>query len=232
MRRYYTVALITLCVLGLVPSGTYAVSSVSPETKAPPIENNEDLNNQNQTVNKGQDYQIQIQEKTEIGAGAGKKSVLDPFLGVNAVESAATQAQYRSSDVAKQVQNLLSAQGAAGGIGEQVNAFAREQNMIQERVQVNLQEIEKRSHLLRLIIGPNYGVMEELKGQLESTEQQLDKLEALRSDFPATDQSTVTALQMALQSQQDALKEVISAQEEAFSLFGWSVKAFVRIFGA
>ena len=194
---------------------------VQQQVKTSPSPTGNQVQNQNQvnTQNQGEDSQLQVntqeQESLEDGTGEGPQN-----RNQNAVEN--------MSEVAKQVQQLLQVR-TAGGIGEQVRQIAEEQNQAQTQIQEQLNKLESKGKLARLLTGTDYGAVKNLKAQLEQNQLRIRQLEQLKTQL--SNQSDITMVQAtieALVQQNTALQEQITAEEGTKSLFGWLFRFFAK----
>lgn len=228
MKKNYTV-LLTLFVLGLI---TFMLSKESfAKTATSGFQNAQDtlpaspigtqIQNQNQvgTQNMGEESNLRVsiseQEGTKSGNGVGLEN-----KNPNAVE--------HMSIVAQKVQELLQIR-TKGGIGDQVREIAREQNQAQDQIQVHLGEVEAKGNLVKFLFGPDYKAIKNLKQLLEQNQLRIQSLQQLMTQVTnEADETSVQETIEALTLENTSLQEVISAQEEIKSLFGWLAKLFVK----
>jgi len=182
--------------------------------------------NQVQTQNQGEEQQLQVgtqeQQGTDTqksvgnnsqGAGSGAQRVLNDSM----------------SSVAQQVQKLLSTQSAAGGIGDQVREWAKTQDQSQIRIQAHVTKIESKTGLARSLFGPNYGLLNALKQEMQQNQVRVQQLEELKLKLTnPTDITNVQEMIALLQQESTALQEKISSEEAAGGVFGWLVKLFTE----
>lgn len=178
------------------------------------------VKNQNQvsTQNMGEDTNLQVrteeQESTEAGNGVGLEN-----KNPNAVE--------HMSIVAQKVQELLQVR-TKGGIGDQVREIARTQNQAQDQIQIHLDEIEAKGNLVKSLFGPDYKAIKNLEQLLEQNQLRIQSLQQLMVQVTnEADKTTIQETIEALTQENTSLQEIISAEEEIKSLFGWLVKLFV-----
>lgn len=140
---------------------------------------------------------------------------------VNPQNRSATTKQ-RMSEVAKFVQELLDTKEAKGGIGKQVREVAQAQSQAQEQTQNQINKLEQRKGLIKKVFGPDYKAVKSLKQLVEQNQSRIKLLEQLRAQ--ATNQGDLAVTQEATQSLSAlniSLQELIKAEENVKSLFGW-----------
>lgn len=177
--------------------------------------------NQNQadTQNQGEDSQLQVNNQEQEGSESGRGEGLQN-RNQNGLEN--------MSEVAKQVQELLQVK-TTGGIGEQVRQIAQEQNQAQSQIQEQLNKLESKSRLARLLTGTDYGSVKNLKAQLVQNQVRIKQLEQLQNQL--SNQGDLALIQETIQAliqENTALQERITAEEQTKSLFGWLFKLFLR----
>jgi len=186
---------------------------------ASPTGNQVQNQNQVQTQNQGEDTQLQVntQEQENLGEGTGAGS---QNRSQNAVEN--------MSNVAEQVQQLLQVK-TTGGIGERVRQIAQEQNQAQNQTKVELDKVENRGKLVKMLIGSDYQALKNMQKQMEQNQLRIRELEQLQNQL--TNQGDITTVQetiQALTEQNTALREQINLEEQSGSLLGWLFKLFAR----
>jgi len=200
---------------GLVLS-TFAVKNS--QVKA---QTGQQVQNQNQinTQNQGEDSQLQVntQEQESLGDGQGE-----------GLQNRNQNAVQNMSEVAKQVQLLLQTR-TTGGIGEQVRQIAQEQNQAQMQIQEQLNKLESKGKLARLLTGTDFGALKNLKAQLEQNQLRIKQLEQLQTQL--TNQGDITMVQATIQAliaENTSLQERITAEEQTKSMFGWLFRFFAK----
>ncbi len=182
------------------------------------------IQNQNQaeTENRGEDSQIhkqlQEQEVTETPKEGTKEA------GQNRNE----EAVIHMSTVATQVQQLQQI-GVEGGIGDQVRQIAQEQNQAQTQIQDQLNKLNSKNQLLRLLTGTDFGAVKNLQTQMEQNQLRIKQLQELQTRL--TNQSDIDLIQATIQAltdQNTALQDKVNTEEQSVSLFGWLFKLLAR----
>lgn len=192
---------------------------VQQQVKTSPLPTGNQVQNQNQvkTQNQGEDSQLQVntqeQENLEEGVGTGSQN-----RSQNAVQN--------MSEVSTQVQQLLQLR-TSGGIGEQVRTIAQAQNQAQAQIQEQLNKLDSKGKVARLLTGTDYGAVKNLKQQFEQNQLRIKQLEQLQNQL--TNQGDITAVQETIQAliqENTSLQDRITAEEQTKSLFGWLFKLF------
>lgn len=189
--------------------------------QASPSTTGNQVKNQNQvkTQNEGENSQLQVetqeQEDFKEGSESGSQN-----RNQNAVQN--------MSEVAAQVQWLLQIR-TTGGIGEQVRQVARAQNQAQTQIQEQINKLDSKGKLARIITGTDYGAIKKLEQHLEQNQLRIRQLEQLQNQL--TNQEDITAVREAIQAltqENTSLRELINAEEQTGSLFGWLFKLFAK----
>jgi len=146
----------------------------------------------------------------------------------NQERNAALNGERHRSAVATFVQGLLDiADREKGGLGDQVRTIAQEQNAVKDVEAAAIDKVSSRSKFLSFFIGTDYKNIGTLRSQMATTENQLDRLGQLLLE--ATNTETKTQLQDQIQTltqEQQRIKNLVTANENKFSVFGWLVKLF------
>lgn len=179
------------------------------------------VQNQNQvnTQNQGQDSQLQVEIQEQENLGEGHEEGLQN-RNQNTIEN--------MSEVAKQVQQLLEIR-EVGGIGEQVKQIAQEQNRVQIQIQEQLNKLESKSKLARFLTGTDYGAIKNLKAQLVQNQIRIKQLTQLQNQL--SNQGDITMVQKTIQAlvqENTSLQEIITAEEQTKSMFGWLFRFFAK----
>jgi len=138
-------------------------------------------------------------------------------------------AREHMSIVARKVEELLTLRTTKGGIGEQVRQIAQEQNQSQAETQTQLNNIASKSGVLKKLFGPDYRAIRNLNRVIEQNQLRIQQLEQLANQVE--NQADKTKIQETIQiliAQNTALQDLVNAEENAGSLFGWLVKLFSR----
>ena len=185
---------------------------------ASPSSTGSGVQNQNQvsTQNQGEDIHLQVstQEQENLGDGEGLQTRSQVVL-------------QNMSVVAQKVQDLLQIR-TNNGIGEQVKQIAQNQDQAQTQIQEQINKIDSRNGILKSLLGPDYGAIKNLKQQLEQNQlriEQLTQLEEQLSNYG--DQTTIKEVIQLLTEQNTSLQELINAEEQIKSLFGWLIRLFI-----
>lgn len=187
------------------------------QVSASPTGNQVQNRNEVQIQNQGEDSQLQVntQEQENLGDGQGE-----------GLQNRNQNAVQNMSEVAKQVQQLLQIR-TEGGIGQQVRQIAQEQNQAQTQIQEQLNKLESKGKLVRLLTGTDYVAVKNLKVQLEQNQLRIKQLEQLQNQL--SNQGDITIVQETIQAliaENTSLQERITAEEQTKSIFGWLSRLF------
>lgn len=129
--------------------------------------------------------------------------------------------------VAAQVQALLQVADRDRGIGKEVRDIARTFASSSERIHEKKKKVEDRSALLEFLIGADWDNLGELRSELVTTENAIDRLTKAREKAAdAQVKATLDVQITALAKVASSTEAYIEAHEEAFSVFGWFFKIF------
>lgn len=145
-------------------------------------------------------------------------------------ERASASAERRSR-VATAVQELLSLQVSDPGIGTEVREIAQAQNEAVERIEQQLQAVENRGAILRVLFGADRAGLEQAKALIQQNTQRVNRLERLRSELVTQDPATAEEIQQKIQALQQVNAEfdqTVVRSEGGFSVFGWALRLFGR----
>lgn len=132
------------------------------------------------------------------------------------------------SEVAEKVQELLKL-NPTGGIGDEVREFAQTQNEAQTQIKEQLNKLEERGWVAKLLIGSDLKAVKNIKSQLNLNQVRIKQLEELKTKFTnAADQAKIQEMIQALTAENNSLQERIILEEQTKSLFGWLVKFLAR----
>lgn len=141
------------------------------------------------------------------------------------------QGEVRRSQVANAVQEMLQVAERNQGIGQQIREVARVQNEVQERAENALKEVKERKTWLKLLIGPNYGRLKQVEGEIESLEGNVKELVDLKNQVKNQGDQTLLQEQIeTLEQVGQELKQELSEAQEQVSMFGWLNRLFSRFF--
>ncbi len=187
---------------------------------------NKQIENQNQAEIKNHGEGTQIHQ----GTPEQETTVMEtPKEGTReAGQNRNEEAVLHMSAVATQVQQLLQVR-TEGGIGKQVRQIAREQNQAQTQIQTQLNNLDSKNQLLRLLTGTDFGAVKNLQVQIEQNQLRIKQLQELQSQL--TNSGDITLVQTAIQTltdQNTALQDKINLEEQSFSVFGWLFKLLAK----
>lgn len=192
-----------------MPSGGMGAGSMQGVGAGTQVQNRLEV----QTQNQGEEGQLRVNTQNEV-----KQQV-----GANRSENA----RQHMSDVAKAVQGYLSTGNKTGGIGQQVSEIAKQQEQAQDQIGQALDKIENRKGILKTILGPNFGAVDDMKKFMEQNKLRIQQLQTLKNQ--TQNQGDDTQLQEMIQSmieQNTALQNIVTAEEALGSPLGWLIKLF------
>lgn len=182
-------------------------------TDTPQVQNQ----NQIQTQNESEDSQLEVSTKEQESLEANKPNLRSQVAREN------------MSQVAQQVEELLTNPDQEGGIGEQVREIAQAQKQAQTQIGGELEKLEAKNSLAKKLFGPNYQAIRNLEKIMEQNRLRIEQLEQIANQVEnQADQTQLQETIQSLVSQNTALENQVQAEENLGSLFGWLVKLFNR----
>ena len=208
MKKYkYTVP--ALVILGLAIS-IYAANNAKASAQNAPM-GQEDK----QVVATSQGVAVQNQTMTK---NEGEDSQLNVM----------TQERLEDSEVGSQVRQLLETK-TTGGIGDQVRQVAQDQIQAHTQIQDQLDKLDSKGKLARVLTGTDLDAVKNLKQQLEQNQLRIELLTQLKDQlFNQGDITMVEETIQALTEENTTLQDRISMEEQTKSLFGWLLRLFAR----
>jgi len=172
-----------------------------------------------------QQTQQQLQQQLQDGSGVGNK-VQDKNQVQNQGE---VLVEERRSQVANAVQEMLQVAERNGGIGQQIKLIAQNQNQNQEKIEVSLQNVQKRSGFAKFFIGANYGEINKAQKMLEQNQEQIQQLNQIRNQLSNKgDQQQLTEQIQTLEQTNLQINNSLETTQKGFSLFGWMFRLFSK----
>lgn len=212
---------------GVGAQGTEATTQTQQRLMVSPSPTGNQVKNQNQvkTQNEGEDSEIQTntQEQENLEATEGGQGMPKEF------SPRSETALEHMSNVAAQVEALLTTKTVQGGIGDQIKLIAQKQKEAQQEIQTELGKVDDRGGFAKFLIGPNYQAIKNMQQLMEQNQLRIQELTQLQNQL--TNQAAITQVQemiKALTDQNTALTERINLEEQTGSLFGWLLKLFAK----
>lgn len=169
--------------------------------------------NQIKTQNQGVETSIQTSNQEQENLQDGSNQTTQSFTE-------------NMSQVDTQVKLLLQVK-TMNEVGEQVKVVAQEQAQAQNKIQDQINKLESKSKLAKMLTGTDYGAVKNLKQQLEQNKARVMQLEQLLNQLANEgDIKTVQETILSLNQTNENLESMIKSEEQTKSLFGWLVKLF------
>lgn len=217
MKKSILISAIILSLL-VLPSVTLARGEVVVDPQSSQVQNQ----GQGQTENQGEDQQQQSIAQEQESSQSGQDET-DESKGRSET------ARQHMSTVAQAVEELLTTQGAKGGIGQQISEVARQQQQAQQDIGGQLDKLEARRGWMKTLFGPDYKAIKNLEQQMEQNQLRIRQLEQLQAKVTnEAEQTQIQEVIQALIEQNTALQEQVQAEEQAGSLLGWLFKLFIK----
>ncbi len=203
-------------------SAGQGTSAGTQKTTTAPSQPTMQVKNQIETKNQGEDSQLKVETKEETSTVVGS--------GIAKNESPRNDmAEEKMSDVANQVEELLTNKTMKGGIGEQVKQIATQQKQAQEQVKAQLDQVGNRKGLLKSLIGPDYKALKDVEKQIEENQLRIEQLTELKTQL--ANQSDIAMLEETIQDlteQNTQLQDTVVNESQTKSMFGWLYKYFTK----
>jgi hypothetical protein len=185
------------------------------------------VQNQVKTQNEGEDLKIQTNTQEQENLGQNEEA---PGQGVpKAISPRSETAIEHMSAVAQKVEELLTTKTIQGGIGQEVKTVAQEQKKAQDQIETELEKVDGRGGLLKILIGPDYKAIKNIQQVMEQNQLRIQTLLQLQTQL--SNQGDISQVQETIQAlieQNTALQDRISVEEQSGSLLGWMFKFFAR----
>ncbi|MDE2097236.1 MAG: hypothetical protein KGL39_08325 [Patescibacteria group bacterium] len=128
----------------------------------------------------------------------------------------------RRSAVANAVQQMLQVADRTGGIGQQIRVIAQNQEQNQIKAEDNLTQVQSRNAVVKFLIGPNYGAINNAQKLIQQNQQQIQQLTQLKSQVTnQSDQQQLTQQIGVLEQANQQLGASLQQASQGFSLLGW-----------
>jgi hypothetical protein len=106
-------------------------------------------------------------------------------------------------------------------IGEEADELAEEQENIEDRVEETIETVDKRSSVMKFLIGPDYKNLGQLRKEVVHTRNNVRQLEHLKEKAGENEQGSIEAAIHALLAKASGIQADIIERSSGFSLFGW-----------
>jgi hypothetical protein len=180
------------------------------------------VQNQVKTQNQGENSQLKVETKEETNTALGSGSAKNE-------SSRSAMAEEKMSEVAAQVELLLTNKTIKGGIGEQVREIATAQKQAQEEIKNQLDQVKNRKGFVKFLMGSDYKALKDVEKQIEANQLRIEKLTELKTQL--TNQNDLAMVEAAIQvltEQNTQLQDTVTAENQTKSMFGWLFKYFAQ----
>lgn len=136
-------------------------------------------------------------------------------------------AEAHRSTVAAFVKSLLEVADREGGIGKEVREVAQSQQASASTTVTAIAKVESKGKWSTFFFGSDYTSLGELRNELVTTQNNIDKLKKLAGQsWYLFDKTELEAQIKTLEDSKAEITAFIDAHEDTFSLLGWAVKWF------
>lgn len=185
----------------------------------------EAINNQEKTSNSAEDTGLGEQNKNKIQE---QTQIQTQQLGQDPEEKN-QRSLNRRSQVANAVQEMERIAGQNPGLGEQIRTIAQSQNSNQDAIEDSVQKVQNRNRVVKFLIGPDYGKINEIESKLQEQQQKIQEMNQIASQLENEGDSDALRQQIAIMEDvADEINQELENEQSTTSLFGWLFKWFAR----
>ncbi len=109
-----------------------------------------------------------------------------------------------------------------------MRTMVQSHQQIQTKTQTAIKTMDKRGKAMKFLIGPDYKNAGQIRSDVVSLRNDIDKLEKIKDDVDTTNAEDVQVAIDELQTEADSLDVQLEDQLSGFSLFGWLAKRFAN----
>lgn len=127
----------------------------------------------------------------------------------------------------EQMQQLMDMEGLDEEVGEKVKIIAQQQVQAQNQIEVQVEKLQSKSGILKMLFGPDYDAIQSLKQQMQQNQQRIQQLQTLANEVKnEEDQIQVEKAISTLVEENTVLQDKIKTEENINSIFGWLIRLF------
>ena len=144
-----------------------------------------------------------------------------------AVQNQGVETQLMSAN--QQMQKLMDMDGLGEDVRFRLGTLAQAHIQTQSQIQQEVNKLNSRSRATRLFAGTDLGAVKNMKAQLEQNRVRVQQLNELKNQL--ANEGELTMLQETIQAmnlENTALQERITAEDQQKSLFGWLFRLFAN----
>lgn len=144
-----------------------------------------------------------------------------------AVQNQGAETQLMSAN--QQMQKFMDMDGLGEEVRTRLGTLAQAHLQTQSQIQQEVNKLNSRSRATRLFAGTDLGAVKNLKAQLELNRVRVQQLNELKNQL--ANEGELTMLQETIQAinlENTALQERITAEDQQKSLFGWLFRLFAN----
>jgi len=144
-----------------------------------------------------------------------------------AVQNQGAETQLMSAN--QQMQKFMDMDGLGEEVRTRLGTLAQAHLQTQLQIQQEVNKLNSRSRATRLFAGTDLGAVKNLKAQLEQNRVRVQQLNELKNQL--ANEGELTMLQETIQAinlENTALQERITAEDQQKSLFGWLFRLFAN----
>ena len=144
-----------------------------------------------------------------------------------AVQNQGVETQLMSAN--QQMQKLMDMDGLGEDVRFRLGTLAQAHLQTQSQIQQEVNKLNSRSRATRLFAGTDLGAVKNMKAQLEQNRVRVQQLNELKNQL--ANEGELTMLQETIQAmnlENTALQERITAEDQQKSLFGWLFRLFAN----
>ncbi len=112
-------------------------------------------------------------------------------------------------------------------LAAQIQEVAKAQEKAQEKIEKSFERVEKRSGLIKFLVGPDKDALNSLKEEIKANQERVKKLQEIQTQVQnESDQQMIQETVMSILNENIALQERVAEEEQGFSIIGFLLSLF------
>jgi len=131
----------------------------------------------------------------------------------------------RRNQIANAMQEMEKIAANNGETGAQLKVMAQNQNNDQDSIENSLEKAQDRNSVIKFLIGPNYGKLNEVEEKIQEQENRIQQMQQLANQLENEGDAQKVMEQIKVMNEVKAeLEQELEVERRGFSLFGWLFK--------
>lgn len=178
---------------------------------------------QGQSVS-GEENKNQNKEQVQTETRSGQSEDFD-----QSAEGKNQRSLSRRSQVANAVQEMERIASQNPEIGEQIRTVAQNQNSNQDSIEDSVQKVQNRNKIVKFLIGPDYGKINEIESKLQEQQQRIQEMNQLANQLVNEGDSEALKQQIAvMEGVAEEISKELQNEQSGVSILGWLFKWFAK----